>query len=183
MALILQLEGDTAGQRELLDQAIELYDQLGNRRGQLWCLAEVGFNALTMDDVALATPAFERGLKLSRELAYSHGEAWMLDALGETAAVAGRFDASSAHFEEAQTIQFRLGDELNRGWSLGGLVRGHLRTSDLAGAVRWLDEFRRLLRGDLIPLYEYAFAPARARWPLPPARSCWPRRLSAPSTK
>jgi tetratricopeptide (TPR) repeat protein len=158
MARILQLEGDTAGQRELLDQAIELYDQLGNRRGQLWCLAEVGFNALTTDDVASATAAFERGLKLSRELVYPHGEAWMLDALGETAGVAGRFDVSCAHFEEAHTIQVRLGDELNRGWSLGGLVRGHLRTSDLVGAVRWLDEFRRFLRGDLIPLYEYAFA-------------------------
>jgi predicted ATPase len=158
MARILQLEGDTAGQRELLDQAIELYDQLGNRRGQLWCLAEVGFNALTTDDVASATAAFERGLKLSRELVYPHGEAWMLDALGETAGVAGRFDVSCARFEEAHTIQVRLGDELNRGWSLGGLVRGHLRTSDLAGAVRWLDEFRRFLRGDLIPLYEYAFA-------------------------
>jgi tetratricopeptide (TPR) repeat protein len=143
MALILQFEGDTAGQRELLDQAIELYDQLGNRRGQLWCLAEVGFNALTTDDVASATPAFERGLKLSRELAYLHGEAWMLDALGETAGVAGRFDVSCAHFEEAHTIQVRLGDELNRGWS--------------RGAVRWLDEFRRFLRGDLIRLYEYAF--------------------------
>jgi hypothetical protein len=37
-------------------------------------------------------------------------------------------------------------------------VRGHLRTSDLAGGFRWLDEFRRFLRGDLIPLYEYVFA-------------------------
>jgi hypothetical protein len=81
----------------------------------------------------------------------------MLDALGETAGVAGRFDVSCARFEEAHTIQVRLSDELNRGWSLGGLVRGHLRTSDVAGAVRWLDEFRRFLRGDLIRLYEYAF--------------------------
>lgn len=158
LALCLQGDGDTAGQRELLDQAIELYDQLGNRRGQLWCLAELGFTALTMGDVAPATAAFERGLMLARELAYPHGEAWILDALGETAGVAGRFDASCAQFEAAHAIQVRLGDELNRGWSIGGLVRGHLRASDLAGAVRWLEEFRRFLRDDLVRLYEYTFA-------------------------
>jgi tetratricopeptide (TPR) repeat protein len=144
-------------QQHLLGQATELFHKLGNRRGQLWCLAELGLTHLTTGNVGQAAAAFRRGLALARELGYLHGKAWMLDALGETAGATGDFEESGSYFEEAHAIQQRLGDELNRGWTIGGLVRAHVRTGELAGAVRWLKEFTRYLTEDMAPLYEYAF--------------------------
>jgi hypothetical protein len=81
----------------------------------------------------------------------------MRDALGETTGAAGQFDRSRDHFEEAEAIQVRLGDELNRGWSLGGLVRAAVGIGDVGLALHWLAEFGRALRGDVATLYEYAF--------------------------
>lgn len=157
LAVCEQGERDAVDQQHLLGQATELFHKLGNRRGQLWCLAELGLTHLTTGNVGQAAAAFRRGLALARELGYLHGKAWMLDALGETAGATGDFEESGSYFEEAHAIQQRLGDELNRGWTIGGLVRAHVRTGELAGAVRWLKEFTRYLTEDMAPLYEYAF--------------------------
>lgn len=81
----------------------------------------------------------------------------MLDALAETAVAAGRPAVGHDHFLAAHQIQRRLGDELNRGWTIGGLVRTSLRTGQLDEAVRWLDEGLRYLRADVVPHYEYGF--------------------------
>jgi tetratricopeptide (TPR) repeat protein len=158
LALCGQGGDDAATQEDLLGEATSLYEQLGSRRGQLWCLAELGFAALTRSDVERAEATFQHGLDLARQLGYLHGEAWMLDALGEGSGAAGRFDESRERFEGAHAIQRRLGDELNRGWTLGGLVRAGLGAGDVAGAMRWLAEFADYLRDDLAPLYEYALA-------------------------
>jgi predicted ATPase len=157
VALYRQGEADTTLERELLGEAIEIYERLGNRRGALWCLAELGFADLTAGDVERAEQAFERGLELGRVLGYPHGEAWMLDALAEVAVAAGRPAAGHVHFLAAHQIQRRLGDELNRGWTIGGLVRTSLRTGQLDEAVRWLDEALRYLLADVVPRYEYGF--------------------------
>jgi predicted ATPase len=159
LALCEQGDRDAAG-KQLLDQAAELFHDLGNRRGQLWCLAELGFAHLTTGDLDQAAPAFRGGLALARELGYLHGEAWMQDALGETAGAAGSFVESRSHFEAAHAIQQRLGDELNRGWTIGGLVRAHLGAGEVADAVRWLEEFARYLSNHdpaWVALNEYAF--------------------------
>ena len=128
---------------------------MGNRRGQLWCLAELGFAHLTTGNLDAAAVAFEVGIELARQLGYRQGESWMLDALGETAGAGGHFEEARARFEAAQEIQLDLRDELNRGWSLGGLVRAALRSGDLADALHWLDEFNRYLHPEVAPLYEY----------------------------
>jgi predicted ATPase len=150
-------EHDTQNFEQLLNQATELYVKLGNRRGQLWSLAELGFARALANDLEGATAAYEQGLRLARELGYPHGQAWMHDALGETDASAGRYEASRTHFEEAHAIQLRMGDELNRGWTIGGLIRAHVRLRELDPALHWLAEFAEYLHDDLAPLHEYAF--------------------------
>jgi predicted ATPase len=140
-----------------LDRARALFRAARNRRGELWCLAELGFLSLTSGDLDQAAETFRAGLALGRELGYPHGEAWMLDALGEVAGTAGDFAAAREAFAAAHEIQVRLRDELNGGWSLGGLVRAHVRLGDVPGALAALTELARLLRGgSTADLHEYA---------------------------
>jgi predicted ATPase len=146
-----------AGQQQLLGEATKLYQKLGSRRGQLWCLAELGFAFLASGDLDQSAVTFRQGLDLARQLGYLHGEAWMLDALGETTGASRSFEESRSYFEDAHAIQLRLGDELNRGWTIGGLIRAYLGTGSLPGAFKWLQEATDYLHGDLVPLYEYAF--------------------------
>ena len=163
----------------LVAEANALYVERGNRRGQLWCLAELGFARAVANDLDPATAAFEHGLQLAHELGYPQGEAWMRDALGETTGAAGQFDRSRAHFEEAEAIQVRLGDELNRGWSLGGLVRAAVGIGDVGLALHWLAEFGRALRGDVATLYEYAFLLRAGSVAVLTGPSSWPGASSA----
>jgi non-specific serine/threonine protein kinase len=156
LALCEQNDGDAVAQQQLLGEAIALFEKLGNRRGQLWSLAEIGFASLAANLPNEAEPAFRRGLDLARQLGYPHGEAWMLDALGEAAGAAARFAESRAHFVGADAIQQELRDDLNRGWTLGGLIRADLGLGDLAGAMRWLGQFARLQVTEVAALYEYA---------------------------
>ena len=155
LAYCEQGEGDDAKRQRLLQEATDLYEKMGNRRGQLWCLAELGFAHLTTGNLDAAAVAFDAGIELARQLGYRQGESWMLDGLGETAVAGGHFEEARARFEAAQEIQLDLRDELNRGWSLGGLVRAALRSGDLADALHWLDEFNRYLHPEVAPLYEY----------------------------
>ena len=156
LALCEQGDGDAGERERMIGRAIELYTRLGNRRGQLWCLAELGFAHLVAGDLTPAGEAFEHGLALARELGYAHGEAWMLDALGETAGAAGRFDEARTHFEGAHALQLHLGDQLNRGWSLIGLVRALVRTGRLDEAFDRLHQLTDYMTGDVAPLYSYA---------------------------
>jgi hypothetical protein len=131
----------SGARRDRIQRGYELYRRLGNRRGQLWCLAELGFDHLVAGRAGDAAREFDRGLALARELGYPHGEGWMLDALGEAAGAAGDFERSRQHFLAAHDIQRRIEDDVDRGWTLGGLVRACGRLGDLPGALRWLDEY------------------------------------------
>ncbi len=75
----------------------------------------------------------------------------MLDALAETSTAAGNPAEACARFAQAEEIQRRLGDHVNRGWSLGGLVETCRLQGELVAAVRWLREFVAFLRQDLAP--------------------------------
>jgi predicted ATPase len=157
LAVCEQNDGDADVRQQLLGEATALFEKLGNRRGLLWTLAESGFVFLTANEPDRAEPVFRRGLDMARQLGYPHGEAWMLDALGEGAGAAGRFAESRTHFLGADAIQQELRDDLNRGWTLGGLIRADLGLGDATSAVHWLGEFARLQRTEVAALYEYAF--------------------------
>ena len=95
LAYCEQGEGDDAKRQRLLQEATDLYEKMGNRRGQLWCLAELGFAHLTTGNLDAAAVAFEAGIELARQLGYRQGESWMLDGLGETAVAGGRIRGGS----------------------------------------------------------------------------------------
>lgn len=143
--------GNANGPQSGLLRAHDLYKALGNRRGQLWCLAQIGYDYVSHEQTHKGIDAYAEGLRLARELRYPQGEAWLLDALAETSIVTGKAAEARGHFAAAEEIQRRLGDHVNRGWSLGGLVKTHRILGEHGEAVRWLQEFVAFMRHDLAP--------------------------------
>ncbi len=143
--------GNPNGPQPILLRAHALYQALGNRRGQLWCLAQMGYDYVALTEMQRGIDAYAEGLRLAQELRYPQGEAWLLDALAETSLATGNAAEARARFADAEEIQRRLGDHVNRGWSLGGLVKTHRLLGQFDGAVRWLQEFVAFLRQDLAP--------------------------------
>jgi len=143
--------GNPNGPQPILIRAYELYKVLGNRRGQLWCLAQIGYDHVAQGDIQKGIAAYSEGLRLARELRYPHGEAWLLDGLAETSVATGKVAEARDRFADAEVIQRRLNDHVNRGWSLGGLVKTHCMMGEHRKAVRWLQEFVAFMSQDLAP--------------------------------
>ena len=63
--------GDVAGGRDLLEQALELFEQLGDLRSIADTLYHLGSTLIDLGDDDLATAHVERGLEIAREQGYA----------------------------------------------------------------------------------------------------------------
>ena len=133
-------QGDYAGGRRALEEALALWHEAGDHRGVAVCLDHLGIVARQQGDFGAARAFWEEGLPLQRQLGDQVGLASMLDGLGQMLRDQGDYDAARPLLEEGLALRQALGDELGQAFSLnnlGDMARG---LSDRATARRLLEE-------------------------------------------
>ena len=95
---------------ELFERAAELYDRLGDVRGEGEAVFWVGaFHQVVRDDTDTAVPAFEHALDLATRADDRLTTSYALRHLGFAAHMAGRLDEARTHFEKSTRLRRDLG--------------------------------------------------------------------------
>lgn len=138
----------------LLERAVSLYEQLGERRGLGWALNNLGLVYFGRDDVPAARAFHEQSLGIAREI----GDDWLVASslinLGNIAWREADYDRAEALQEEGRVRSHELGDIwregiacLNLGWvhvQQRDETRADARFRESIGLFRRLRELRHL---------------------------------------
>ena len=136
----------------LLEEALQLFRELGQTSDVVFSLAELGWIALQREDFERASAFCEESLAVAREVGDPRTVSGALNTLAGVAAAQGDHARARQLSEEALALRRRLGDPLliaNAAYNLGAAA---LREGDLARAESALGECLRLARelGDTI---------------------------------
>ena len=109
-ARFLEERAEDARELELFERAAQLYEQLGDVRGEGEALFWVGtFHQVVRDDTEAALPAFTRALDLATQADDRLTMSYALRHLGFAEHMAGRLDVARDRFEESTRLRRELG--------------------------------------------------------------------------
>jgi tetratricopeptide (TPR) repeat protein len=125
--------------RQLIEESLALYRELGDRQGMAGSLLTLGNVTAGLGDYAAGRSLIEESVALHRALGSRPGLALALTTLGE---LASDRDAAQGRLvlEESLPIGRSLGDQIGVGHNLIALGRLALRQGDYTTAQRWLEE-------------------------------------------
>jgi tetratricopeptide (TPR) repeat protein len=106
---VLHQAGDYHGSYERLSAAISLYVQLGNRRGEVEALNEIGAVSLQLDRLDAADEFYRRAMALSQTITSRRDEANAMAGLGRLSDRQGRLDAGLMQLRAALAIMNEIG--------------------------------------------------------------------------
>lgn len=142
--VIRDLTSDCPGAIDDLEQATQLYQQLGDPLGQANALTQLGAVQGFVDDCPAAIDCLEQALTLYQQLGDPLGQANALNRLGNIRRYTGDYPGAIPDLEEALRLYQQLGDHKGQGNMLISLGNGQRLTGDFAGAARNLEEALRL---------------------------------------
>jgi tetratricopeptide (TPR) repeat protein len=122
--------------RELLDQALSLFEALEDSWGRSQVLNELACVAENRSDLAAAKAYAEEALSLSQALGRLHLEGAAHTSLGRIASAGEDYRAATGHCERALSIAQDRGDPGAEAEALMELARIHLRQGKREGAWR-----------------------------------------------
>jgi eukaryotic-like serine/threonine-protein kinase len=125
-ANIHQTQGRTAEARQIYEEVIAIFHEIGDRTREAKTLNN--FAALIAEgDLAEGTALLERSLAIKREIEDLQGVATSLANLGNLHASQGDVRRARSYLEEAAAISRRLGDAHGTALALRGIARVHTR--------------------------------------------------------
>ncbi|GIG88757.1 tetratricopeptide repeat protein [Plantactinospora endophytica] len=139
LATLLRRDGPWTDAASLLEQAVAVRRELGDRRGEAWNLAELGALRLVTGDYPQATRLQEQALAAFRALGDQSGEAAALGELGTLRRRIGDYQGATALHEQALAIFRVLGDRSREAYTLGEIGTVRLRTGDYPQASALLE--------------------------------------------
>jgi predicted ATPase len=120
--------------RLLLRQCLEIYRELGDRRGVVVSLVALANQHVAAGDHDAAQSVLEQSLLVWQELGDSAGFARSLSNLALVARGQGRFDEARTLYQRAAELFERLGDKLSRAWAVDHEGDAARDQADLAAA-------------------------------------------------
>ncbi len=123
-------EGNYATATVLLDEALTIWRDMHNARGQGHALMLLGWCAMRTGDFALAKSRLEESLAFSRMAGYATNTAFSLAGLAEVAVRQGRYESAKQLLDESLTLRREHGDKWGVGTTLGTLGWAALRQHD-----------------------------------------------------
>lgn len=139
-ARLTLLQGDYPEARSLLDEATQRFRELGDQRGVLDSLWELGWIELFTGHYAEAEDRFAESLELARGYGAATRTSRALGGLGRTLAEQGRFSEATDLLEESLEIHRELRDDRGVAGALSALGRLSLLQGDHRGAETLIDE-------------------------------------------
>ena len=114
-------------------QALSIYREIGDRRGEAACLNNIGLWCAEMDRDGEALIHFQNALQLSREISERFEVAATLRNIADIHHRSGRYRVALEHYEESLTTARSIGDAYQEARALDGLgqvvahTRGHVQ--------------------------------------------------------
>ena len=102
-------------------QALSLYQQLQNRRGEGFVIENLGLVYQALGDYEKAVDSFQQHLTIARELADRQGEANALGNLGNSNRVLGKYTTALEYHQQSLAIRRELGDRRGEGQILANM--------------------------------------------------------------
>jgi len=134
--------GDHAAARQLFEQSLVRYRELGDRLGVAWTLIYYGWLINDGGDPLAARPLLEQSLAICRELGDRQGIGWALARLGLGYSFLGDYAAARPLLEESLALCRAVGDRWGTAWALHllGLAVGEFGGGDIAAAIALEEE-------------------------------------------
>jgi tetratricopeptide (TPR) repeat protein len=126
--------------RAPLEEALDLYEQLGHTEGVAKALHNLGALCATLGDYRAAADYYRRALDLATEAEGPAGVAMTVDNIGLLCARLGRDQEAMECYQLALELHRRLGDRLKEGRTLGSLGALATRGGHLARAGEHLSQ-------------------------------------------
>jgi non-specific serine/threonine protein kinase len=140
LANVVQVQGDQQRARELHEEALALWREVGDPRGEATSLDCLGYLAQGRGEYEHAAGLHEQALELANQAGDERIAGHALLNLGTTALHQGRYEHAAAHYSEA-LAQFRhVGDQRAAGSVLNNLGALAFLQEDYGRAMDWYQE-------------------------------------------
>ena len=151
---LAQVQGDPVRAKELFDQSLTLYRELGDKGGVAHSLIMLGFVALNQGDYDLVIARGQEGLNLAREVGDKGGVSVSLLLLGMVAMDHGEYERATDLYQESLALAREMGDKGSIAWSIKylGIVTRYQGKYKQARALFEESETLFRERGDREPL-------------------------------
>ena len=139
-------QGQFAEASESFEEALELYREPADERGQAACLAQLGWLASARGEVDAASASSTRSLAIAEEIGAWDVASVARSTLADLAAQRGAFPQAAELLEQSLALRRRLGDRRNVANALLGLARVELLRDDPRRARQLAEEGLELAR-------------------------------------
>jgi len=116
-----RLQDDYALADRSYGTALDIFQEIGQRRNVAWCLWGLGDIYWLRSEYSQAQGRYEEALAIFREVSDYKGEATCLRALGHIHQLRGEYDTAQKYHTNALRVFRSLGDWQGEAWSLWGL--------------------------------------------------------------
>jgi tetratricopeptide (TPR) repeat protein len=104
-----------------LEEAVRIFRQIGDRRGESESLSRLGDVSWTQGDYVAAKAYCEESLRICRESDDRRGEAEAFNRLGNVSREQGDYSGAGTYFEQTLRVCREIGDRRREGMALGNL--------------------------------------------------------------
>jgi CHAT domain-containing protein/tetratricopeptide (TPR) repeat protein len=136
-AMTLQGQGSYTQALELLDAALEIYQQSGNTHNEVTTQQLLGETYLALSDYDRALDYFQQALDSTRDLGSRWSEARMLYGIGKVYSAISNYDEALAYYEQSLAIDRELGELEGGVYTLGSIGTIYLNQGDLEQALTY----------------------------------------------
>ena len=126
-AMVQWLTGDYPAATASLTRALELFRDLGDRRGQAWALHDLGVVQRRTGDYPAATASLTQALQLFRDLGDRHGQAETANNLGDLRSVSSDHQDACNYYTDALRIAREISAPGQEARALKGIRRCHIQ--------------------------------------------------------
>ncbi len=137
---VLNAQGECQTARPILEQALGLARQTGDRRVEADSLRELGNVANRLAEYDVAVPLYEQSLRVSRELGDKRGESATLNNWASVEWDLGELDAAQEHFENALALYRELGNLPGEAKALNNLSNVLADKGDFGASIQYSEK-------------------------------------------
>jgi tetratricopeptide (TPR) repeat protein len=110
LAGVQQAQGDLAGSRRTLENAMEVFREIGEKRGVAGALDNIGILLVSQGELKPARKRYEEALGIAKEMGNKSLTAYALYLLGDVEFYGGQLSAARKDYEQALAIRKEMGD-------------------------------------------------------------------------
>ncbi len=139
-AMVLHQQGSYTQELELLDAALDLYQQSGNTHNEATTHQMLGETYLALSDYDRALDSFGQALAITRDAGNRWGEARMLYGIGKVYGAISNYDEALDHYAQSLAIDRDIGELEGEAFTLGSIGSVYLNQGDLEQALTYFQQ-------------------------------------------